>query len=280
MHDLRDATPHSVVQIFPTSEPRPCSCRWANLQLAFSMLGKNIWLWVAGFIVAIVLPNALILATDLGLRHAIGDPMLPRHPISIGNSILLTLCMLPVSSAAMLLQAGYMRMIILRMRGYSAGVGEIFRFNGQILPLLGWGLLCAVLYSTASWTIWLLLPHRRPEFSIDFFIPQGVFYSLALVFNTAMILVAPIIIDQRAGLRKAIALSLKLMAPRLIPGIGLLLLANLFFVLGFIGCYVGILFTGPLVYLLAACCYSDCFLYQSSPTNVSSLTLAIDGVEP
>lgn len=255
-------TPHT----FPADDPRPCPANLENLKHAWAIFGNGYFTWILAYALAVIAPNALITWLSTLTNQAMGYSLKPYRPLAPGSLAASYALVIVLYAFAGLLEAGYLRLILLRLRGYRAGIANIFQLNGQFAPLLAWGLI----YGTASSAISLLVGSfghnnyttEKPDW-LDFISRQGGATGLELLAFVLLCLVPMIIIDQRRGVRDAIQLSVKSMTPRFLQAMGLVVLACLFSMLGVLAFIIGIFFTLPFLTMLIASFYYDSFIAPS-----------------
>ncbi len=190
------------------------------------------------FVVALVVPilPVYILAIGMNIAAAGSDPeALGAVPIMLpvlgGLGGLITLCL----SAFML--GGIYRAAFKQMRGEAISVRDLFSAGDVFLSMLG--ALFLVGLSVAIGAVFCLVPG---------FLAAGLFFFTF-----------PLIVEKRLGVIEAMQRSFELTRPNMWMFMCFAFVVAILGSLGQLACYVGMLVTYPLQFLIAAAAYKDCF---------------------
>ncbi len=224
-------------------EQRPAATvKWGEwINEGWQMFAAKWQVWVPMmlvFVVALVVPilPVYILAIGMNIAAAGSDPeALGAVPIVVPllgvMGGLITLCL----SAFML--GGIYRTAFKQMRGEAISVRDLFSAGDVFLSMLG--ALFLVGLSVAIGAVFCLVPG---------FLAAGLFFFTF-----------PLIVEKRLGVIEAMQRSFDLTRPNMWMFMLFAFVVAILGSLGQLACYVGMLVTYPLQFLIAAAAYKDCF---------------------
>ena len=136
------------------------------------------------------------------------------------------------------LVAGLYMVLLKRLRGQEAAVGDIFMFfDNAMLNLAMASILVGILVSIGM--LFLILP--------------GIYLAVAYIFTV------PLIADKKLEFWTAMELSRKVVTKHWFPALGLIILAGVIAALGVLALVIGLVVTAPIAGASLAVAYDDLF---------------------
>jgi hypothetical protein len=276
LYNLRSSmeTPPGYAQ-YPRYKPDdrqyhgPPAVRLDAIGEAWSLVRKDLPTWIVAGLLLLVLAYAVQVP---GQIYQFAAEM--NHP-SRGDmqpDVLVVSLLSAIASniVQMLLIAGFFRVAIMRFRGESSSLSDMFNLNGmggQVLAfaaiVFGAGaLLVGVPFTLAT------LNYLNPE-SMRSLEPSAVLLMLlvgvvillaVMAVYSALILTPAVIVDQRLPAIEAMKVTWSAVRPHLAQMVGVYLAASLVAFLGLLACCVGFLFTFPVLQMTLAVIYRDLFI--------------------
>ena len=204
------------------------------------------------FIVALVVPilPVYIMAIGLNIAQAGRDPdVVGAVPVMVpmlaGLGGLITL------GLTAFLLGGVYRTAFKQMRGESIGIGDLFSAGDVFLSLLGALLLVGLCVGIGA--VFCIVPG---------FLALGLFYFTF-----------PLIVEKKLGVIEAMRQSFEMTRPNMWMFMLFAFVVALLGSIGQLACYVGLLVTYPLQFLITAAAYKDCFGVAGA-RNVAALAAA------
>jgi hypothetical protein len=220
--------------------------------------------------------------TSRGYEVKIGDylsrgweVLKANYWLCVGATFLIMLCSQAASSIPFLgivlglfvqgpLLGGLNLFFVKLVRGEAPGLSEAFSGLSRHFWRLA-GAMVLMLVFVYGWFLPVGAYAAIRADSIDLFTDVG-FYSLiafgllgALYTGVAFVFGLFLCADLELGPWQSLRVSFRVVNRRWFSTFALLLVAGVLSVLGFIGCFVGIIFTMPILYAVLACAYEDIF---------------------
>lgn|GEM_PF-3908694 len=179
------------------------------------------------------------------------------------------------------LQGGFYRVILGRMRLQYEGILDIFKANGEGVKLILWSILLALPSLAASTYYTVTAPvqtnPQNPFGEINSVLILLVVLLLIGLLLFPFFLTPLIIVDKKLSIGEAAALSWKTVTRSLGKALAFYFCASVVSALGIVACGIGILFTLPLFSLSIAVAYRDHFM---PPLASDGVTTNFEGPTP
>lgn len=226
-------------------QPTRSDVRWEWISEGFNLYTQQWQNWLVLALIAIVIFAVVsipfyvvIFGAELAASRG-GREMGDISAAFAGGSLLLRLVFqVVVSVVSALLSAGFYRAAFTQLRGGQVSVNdlkEVFQFLG---PMLGAGIILGIIQS-----IGMMLC------CIPGFIVMGLF-----------MFTYPLIIERNLGMFDAMSQSMDVTKKNLIMFTLLAIVVQMAIpIVGFLFCIVGLLVAYPLIFLITACAFRDCY---------------------
>lgn len=265
--------------VFPTGGPVPCPSSLANLSSAIAMLRQDFGSWAGATAVLIVVYSAVYGALSFAVELLFGELGIIGSESRVPYFIASFLALLIGYAALYMLLGGLQRMIILRMRGYSTSLTDMFNLNGTAGSLVGFGVIISAILGipTIGFLYWIesVVASDTPEVGpalAGMLIGYGLYIVYTWIVYAFLAQAPAIIVDQRKGPFAAAGLSIQVMAPRWYASLGVTLLGGFLAGIGVLLCCFGIFLTAPIFSLLVAVFYFESFIRPTMPVPESTFT--------
>jgi len=245
--------------------PAPGRVRFDAISESWGFIKADLGTWV--------LSSLLLFGTQIVLQIPLYLVLIPQFlsgraqdPIGLQRSIfpITIACAMATALALGMLNAGVLRMGLLKARGRYCGIGDVFNLGGMAgrvflaeLPLT----LLPALVAIAGYLPYLLASGRADAFDIQFegLGLQCVAWIVVGTIQTLATFVPLLIVDRKMTVGEAYRQSFTTAARNFWPLVGLLIVVSILAGLGVIACGLGILFTMPFYYATRSIVYHDFF---------------------
>ncbi len=235
------------------------------------MLKSDFGLWIGAVLVALIISYAInFLGAIVVALTAPGANTFQTGGFSPGLPLLSAILMLAsyvVSGAlGLTMTTGISWIGVQRLRGLSGAFSDIFTVGGAFKQVFGF--YCLV--HLVVYLPFLALPFASPNALGPVVIGWFGLLLVAMIAYPRWMLVPLVLIDQRVSIGQALSTSAQALKGQYLITFWVMFCASFLSGLGFIACFVGVLFTAGLVYLTPAVIYHD-FFRRSAPVPLGSM---------